>query len=264
MRNLAAVQRSSIPGRARTVLLTCAGMVVLVSACGSIGASSQAGRSYAAPSIPCGQGDKPIGYLGVVRPGQATAARNMLGAALLAEVSDANLSLVDIAMTANGTSAARRQHDFSSWDPVLPRARQARLLSCNMLLSDRAADQPLITAALAAAARRGYVPSAAHLRSELLEVFVSDNPAAAGSVIVTLQASGGPGYEIPARGGPPIYGYLAYTVLENMSNAQVTGVTVGGFGAEVPFMVKCRIGPAPPVSMAGPAAASIGAVKACR
>jgi hypothetical protein len=28
---------------------------------------------------------------------------------------------------ANGMSAAQRQRDFSSWGPVLPQARQARL-----------------------------------------------------------------------------------------------------------------------------------------
>jgi hypothetical protein len=224
--------------------------------------SSRTGRSLA-PPIRCGQGEQPVGYLGVVRPGQATAARNALGTALLAEVSDTGLGVVDIAVTANGMSAAQRHRDFSSWGPVLPQARQTRLRSCNMLLSDRPADQPLITAALAAAAKHGYVTSAARLKSTLLEVLVSDNPAANGSVIVTLQADGGPGYEMSAGGGPPIYGYLVYTVLENVSNAQVTGMAVGGFGAEVPFMAKCRIGPVLPVGVIGPAAVTIGAVQEC-
>jgi hypothetical protein len=183
--------------------------------------------------------------------------------ALLAEVSDTGLGVVDIAVTANGMSAAQRQRDFSSWDPVLPQARQARLRSCDMLLSDRPADQPLITAALAAVARQGYVRSAAHLKSTLLEVLVSDNPAASGSVIITLQAEGGPAYEQIARGAPPVSAYLVYTVLENASNARVTGVAAGGFGAEVPLMVKCRIGPAPPASVAGSAAVAIAAVKQC-
>ena len=58
-----------------------------------------------------------------------------------------------------------------------------------MLLSDRPADQPLINAALVAVAKQGYVTSAVRLKSKLLEVLVSDNPAASGSVIVTLQAS---------------------------------------------------------------------------
>jgi hypothetical protein len=136
-----------------------------------------------------------------------------------------------------------------------------------MLLSDRPADQPLVNAALAAAAKQGYVTSAAGLRSNLMEVLVSGNPAANGSVIVTLQARGGPAYELPAKGGPPVHGYLVYTVLENISNAQVTGVAPGGFGAEAPLMVKCRIGPAPPASVYGPAAAastpSSSAAKRC-
>ena len=221
------------------------------------------GRSYP-PLVRCGEGEQPAGYLGVVRPGKATAARNALGTALLAEVSDADLGVVDIAVTANGMSAARRQRDFSSWGPVLPQARQARLQSCDMLLSDRPADQPLINAALAAVAKQGYVTSAERLKSKVLEVLVSDNPAAGGSVIVTLQASGGPAYELAARGAPPVHGYLVYTLLENVSGARVTGIAPGGFGAEVPFMVKCRIGPAPPASVYGPEAAAIEAIKECR
>jgi hypothetical protein len=221
------------------------------------------GTNYA-PLARCGEGEQPAGYLGVVRPGKATAARNALGTALLAEVSDTSLGVVDIAVTANGMSAAQRQRDFSSWGPVLPQARQARLRSCDMLLSDRPADQPLINTALAAVAKQGYVTSAARLKSKLLEVLVSDNPAASGSVIVTLQASGGPAYELAARGAPPVHGYLVYTLLENVSGAQVTGIAPGGFGAEAPFMVKCRIGPAPPASVYGPEAAAIQAVQECR
>jgi hypothetical protein len=293
VRNFEAVQQP-VPHRRRTALLACAGTLLLISACGSAGTgtastvshgttarsggaatgdapgiknafSSQTGigRSFALP-IRCGQGEQPVGYLGVVRPEQATAARNALGAALLAEVSDTGLGVVDIAASANGMSSAQRQRDFSSWDPVLPQARQARLQSCDMLLSDRPADQPLISAALGAVAKQGYVKSAAHLKSMLLEVLVSDNPAANGSVIVTLQASGGPVYEQFARGAPPVSGYLVYTGLENVSNARVTGVALGGFGVEVPLMVECRIGAALPASVVGPAATSIDAVKKCR
>jgi hypothetical protein len=59
-----------------------------------------------------------------------------------------------------------------------------------MLLSDRPADQPLINAALVAVAKQGYVTSAVRLKSKLLEVLVSDNPAASGSVIVTCRPVG--------------------------------------------------------------------------
>jgi hypothetical protein len=280
VRNFVAGQRS-VPRRAWTALLVCAGALLVVSACGSTvarsastaahgaaprsntGLSSPNDRSVAVP-IRCGQGEQPVGYLGVVGPGQATAARNALGTTLLAEVSDTRLGVIDIATSSNGMSAAQRQRYFSSWGPVLPQAREARLQSCDMLLSDRPADQPLITAALAAVAKEGFATSAAHLKSRLLEVMVSDNPAADGSVIVTLQAEGGPAYEQIARGAPPVSAYLVYTVLENVSNGRVTGVAVGGFGAEVPLMVKCRIGPAPSASVVGPAATSIDAVKECR
>ena len=85
-----------------------------------------------------------------------------------------------------------------------------------MLLGDRPADQPIINAALAAVARQGYVTSAARLRSALLEVLVSGNPAADGSVIVTLRTSGGPAYELPAKGAPPVHGYLAEGSLQRV------------------------------------------------
>lgn len=291
MRNFVAGQRW-VPRLTWAALLACTGTLLLVSACGSTvagtastashdiagrshdtptgaaarsstGLASGKGGSYPAVLIPCGQGEQPMGYLGVARPGQATAARNALGTALLAEVSDTGLGVVDIAVTANGMSAAQRQRDFSSWGSVLPQARQTRLQSCDMLLSNRPADQPLINDALAAVAKQGYVTSAAHLRSTLLEVLVSDNPAASGSVIVTLQADGGPAYDLAARGAPPVSAYLVYTVLENVVNARVTGVAVGGFGVEVPFMVKCRIGAAPSASVVGPAAAAIAAMRQC-
>ena len=44
----------------------------------------------------------------------------------------------------------------------------------------------------------------------------------------------------------------------------MTGIAPGGFGAEAPFMVKCRIGLAPPASVYGPEAAAIQAVQECR
>ena len=274
------------PASRRTwiTLLACAGTLLLVSACGATGARTappgpqgtprhgpigsaagvkDGGSTGSGPSHCGGVGEHPVGYLGVVRAGQATAARNALGPALLAELSDTRLGAADIALTGNDMTTAQRHRDFSSWEPVLPQASQARLRSCNMQLSDQAADQPIIGAAVAAVARQGYVASAAHLGSALLEVLVSDNPAAKGSVIVTLQTRGGPAYELPAK-GPPVHGYLVYTVLENLSHTQVTGVAPGGFGAEAPLMVKCRIGPAPPASVAGPAAAAIAAIKQCR
>jgi len=87
---------------------------------------------------------------------------------------------------------------------------------------------PAACAAPVAVAKQGKVKSAARLRSKLLEVLVSGNPAASGSVIVTLQASGGPAYELAARGAPPARGYLVYTLLENVSNAPVTGIAPRG------------------------------------
>jgi hypothetical protein len=49
---------------------------------------------------------------------------NAPGTALLAEVSRTRLGVLDMAVTANGMSAAQRQRDFSCRGPVLPQARQ--------------------------------------------------------------------------------------------------------------------------------------------
>jgi hypothetical protein len=122
-----------------------------------------------------------IGYVGVVRPGEALAARTALGSALLAEVTNSTSGPIDIARSANGISTAVQSGYFSQWQPVLSQSQQASLQSCDMLLSDRPAAQPLITAAMAAVAQDGYATSAAALKSELQEVLIADDPVAAGS-----------------------------------------------------------------------------------
>jgi len=65
-------------------------------------------------------------------------------------------------------------------------------------------------------------------------VLVSDDPAARGSLIVTLMCTG-PVHPVTApKGGkvgphPPLHVLVSYTVLEQEAGAKVTGVARGGF-----------------------------------
>jgi hypothetical protein len=123
---------------------------------------------------------------------------------------------------------------FSRWLPVYPQSRQPQLLSCNYLLADKPADQPIMDAAIGAVVRAGYFTSAGSVRSQLQMVLVSDDPAARGSIIVTLMFTG-PVHPVNAPKGvkvgphPPLHGTISYTVLEHQAGAKVTGVARGGF-----------------------------------
>jgi hypothetical protein len=171
-----------------------------------------------------------LGYIGVVRPGEAQAAQNALGSALLAQVRDSASGAVDVARSANGITPTAVSAYFSQWKPILSESQQESLKSCDMMLSDRPAAQPIITAAIAAVAQHGYVASAAALQSELQEVLISDNPLAAGSVVVTLLV---PGPVVPnppgSSGGPVATSLDAFTVIMQQSTDEPTGVARGGF-----------------------------------
>jgi hypothetical protein len=169
-----------------------------------------------------------VGYVALVRPGQVPAARSALGSARLAEVTDSASGTVVIARSTNGMHAADWSTYFSQWEPVLSQSRQASLQSCDMLLSDRPAAQPIVNAAIAAVARQGYVSSAAALRSELQVVLISDNPVAADSVIITLLVPGAVVPNPPGARGPVVHSLDAYTVIVQQSTGQPTGVARGG------------------------------------
>jgi len=166
--------------------------------------------------------------VGLVRPGQTQAAQNALGSALVAQVTDSASGTIVIARSDGGISAAVQSTYFSQWKPVLSQSQQASLLTCDMLLSDRPAAQPIINAAIGAVAQQGYVSSAATLRSELQQVLVSDNPAAADSVIVTLLVTGAVVPNPPGASGPVVHSLDAYTVIVQQSTGQPTGVARGG------------------------------------
>ncbi len=190
--------------------------------------TNTAGRSFLAP-IRCGQVETAQGYAGVVRSGAVAAARAELGSALLAQVSDsATGQVLDFSRVRGGPMY------FSRWLPVYPQSRQPQLLSCNYLLADKPADQPIIDAAIGAVVRAGYFASAGSVRSQLQMVLVSDDPAARGSVIVTLMFTG-PVHPVTTPKGvkvgphPPLHGTISYTVLEHQAGTKVTGVARGGF-----------------------------------
>jgi hypothetical protein len=204
-------------------------VAAVAAGCASHSPSNQASRETVKGSIPnltCTP--TTIGYVGLVRPGQAQAAQNALGSALLAQVTDSASGTVVIARSANGIPAAVQSTYFSQWKPVLSQSQQASLQSCEMLLSDRPAAQPIVNAAIAAVAQQGYVSSAATLTSELQEVLISDNPAAADSVIVTLLVPGAVVPNPPGASGPVVHSLDAYTVIVQQSTGQPTGVARGG------------------------------------
>jgi hypothetical protein len=185
--------------------------------------------------VTCEMFEQPMGYAAVLRTGQAAAAYQTLGAQVLAQIRDrADGTTTDFVRPAAGFSAAQRVRYFSRWLPVYPQAREARFRSCDMTLSDRPADQPLVGAAVGAFVRAGYFRSAAHARAKRQEVLVSDDPAAPGSVIVTFLVTG-PLYNPPIPPGskagphPPMHLLKAYTAVVKVTGAAVTGVTTGGF-----------------------------------
>ena len=184
-------------------------------------------RSQLGGAVPmkCGQDETPWGYVAAVRPGEAAVAAAALGRALLGQVTDRQTGLtLDIV----GLAAVSRHFRafFTAWRLAYPQAKQPQLLSCNYLLADSPADQPIINAAIKAMVKAGYARSAAQVRSALQIVTVSDNPLIAGQVIVTLMF-GGPGHKLP--NGPTVHSLVCDTVLELWPGATVTGVARGGF-----------------------------------
>jgi hypothetical protein len=169
----------------------------------------------------------------VVRPGELAPARRALGAALLTQVRDAaSGQYLDLIKLPVDTASFARY--FTVWRPAYPQAKEPRLLSCNYLLADQPADRPLMNAAIAAVVRAGYFRSAREVRSQLQIVTISDNPVAAGSVIVTLFFPG-PAYNpvvprgVKAGPHPTLHRLISDTVLEQLAGAAVAGVARGGF-----------------------------------
>jgi hypothetical protein len=195
------------------------------------------GRAGHAPILACGQGETPMGYVGVNQGSELAAARKTSAAGVLTQVTDsATGQTLTFTRSPAAIPAVARSRDSaaSTWLPVYPQARQSDLRSCQTTLADRPATRPIIASAVKALVQAGYFPSAAKLKAQLQAALISDDPATSGSVIVTILAEG-PAYEpsVPpgAKAGPhpPLHHLVAYTTLEVTTSAKAVGVAAGGF-----------------------------------
>jgi hypothetical protein len=168
----------------------------------------------------------PIGFIGLLRPGQALRARQSLGGSILATVTEPRTGVLDLVRTPDNKTSQMTAGYFARWSPVLSQSRQPKLQSCDMLLSDRPAAQPLIAAAVAAVARHGFTSSATKLRASLQEVLVSDDLLQPGMVLVTLMV---PGAAYHPANAPVLHHLSSYTAVVSESTHQVAAVMKGGF-----------------------------------
>jgi hypothetical protein len=196
------------------------------------------------PPIHCGQTETAIGYVGVDKSselsaaGKPTAVKNTSGTGVLAQVTDsATGQVLTITRSPAALPAVERSRDSaasSSWLPVYPQAKQDDLRSCEMTLADRPAARPIIDSALSGLVHARYFSSLSKLGAQVQAALISDDPAESGSVIVTILVEG-PVYQPVAPPGakmgshPPMHRLVAYTALEVASTARVVGVASGGF-----------------------------------
>lgn len=188
------------------------------------------------------QGQAIIGEEAIERSGQALAVRQELGTGLKAQLNTPVGELVliraaEIRPAAAGQPAQSAQVSvagadaasqmFSAMTPVYAQSSVPALHSCDMMLSDRPAAQPLISAAEQAAVSHDLVASASDLQSKLQEVLISDNPADPGSVIVTLLEQG-PVHPSSAQNAPPLHSLQPLTVILTYPGGQFVSAANGG------------------------------------
>jgi hypothetical protein len=183
--------------------------------------------------VTCGQPRTVMGYVGLSRAGQDTAIRHALGSHLLAAIGGAQ-GITTVLVAPSASPKAAQQRLSARLSPVYPQARESRLRSCSMRLSDRPAARVLVKAAVRSFVRAGFFTSAAAAWSRQPQVLVSDDPVAAGSVIVTFSAIGpvvNPQVPAGTVAGPhpPLHGLITYTAIVTKAGAAVTGVAKGGF-----------------------------------
>jgi hypothetical protein len=116
---------------------------------------------------------------------------------------------------------------FSKVSLVSAQASAPRLHSCDMMLADLPAAQPVIAAAENAVLKARFAASPAALTKAVQEVLLCDTALRSGSLIVTLQVVGtrrAPLYS----GTPPTYSLASLTVVMSYPSLTVTAVTRGG------------------------------------
>lgn len=178
-------------------------------------------------AITCGGQGPVIGEVGVLRPGAAAAARASYGRLALADLNDSASGRLMFFRAAPGATAAWTTSYFTRVGAVHAQSSVPALHTCDMLLSNRPAAQPLVTAALRAAVSDGLAASVRGLRGKLQEVLVSNNPLRPGSVIVTLLLPG-PARRPIYKGAPSTHSLEPVTVVMSYPGARVSGVARGG------------------------------------
>jgi hypothetical protein len=168
-----------------------------------------------------------IGAVGVLRTGESGPARAALGPAVATQVRDTVLGDLVFYRPGPGTESTQLSSVFARVGTVHAQAARPALHTCDMLLSNRPADRPLVAAALRAVVARHLAASASRLRTSVQEILVSDNPLRAGSVIVTLLLPG-PARAPISRGAPKTHSLNPVTVIMSYPGARVSGVARGG------------------------------------
>jgi hypothetical protein len=168
----------------------------------------------------------PIGFIGLLRSGDAARARHYFGGSVVATLDEPGTGVLDLVRTPDNSARQMTAGYFARWSSVLAQSRQPRLQSCDILLADRPADKPLIDAAVAAVVRHGFTDSARQVRASLQEVLVSDDPLQPGLELVTLMV---PGAAYHPANTPVLHHLSSYTAVVSESTHAVAAVVRGGF-----------------------------------
>lgn len=166
-----------------------------------------------------------IGAVGILRPGEASAARTVLGKSFRAQAQDSVSGQIMFFSPAG--IPLNLKPVFSRVSQVSAQASAANLHSCDMMLADRPAAQPVITAAENAVVKAHLATSLAALSKAVQEVLVCDSALRSGAVIVTLQVIGTRRAPIYA-GTPATYSLASLSVVMNYPSLAVTATTRGG------------------------------------
>lgn len=181
--------------------------------------------AFAPGALTC-TGDGPVlGAVGILRPGEAPAAKKMLGKSFRAQAIDSVSG--PIMLFAPAGIHLNLKPVFSKVSLVSAQASAAKLHSCDMMLVNLPAAQPVITAAEYAVVNAHLVASLAALNKTLQEVLLYDNALRSGALIVTLQVIGAKRAPIYS-GTPPTYSLASLTVVMNYPSLTVTAATWGG------------------------------------
>lgn len=175
-------------------------------------------------ALSCSGSGPVIGEVGILRAGEARAAKNMLGKFFRAQATD---SVSGQIMFFVPPGSLNLKPFFSKISSVSAQASAPKLHSCDMMLADLPAAQPVIAAAENAVVNAHFVRSLAALKNAVQEVLLCDNALRSGALIMTMQVTGTKRAPIYS-GAPPTYSLASLTVVMNYPSLTVTAVTRGG------------------------------------